>query len=584
MKQNLSKIYTIVVVLVLLILGGWSAWDIYRLRTSNSEAARVNVDQIKSNVESSYNAAKSFSDESFFRSIRQLFKDNPDLEILTVYSHDSDVGIEYHYNRGEDVELLNLDETTPLTMKDLPDYKYNQLMKSKLTSSLNTPGMSGMELDLIYKVVDGATIYNILIRLLIVVVVLFFTTLFMIFTVSRHNADEDIEDDDSDMSDHMDSSFDSEDSHDDLSLGWDENEDSSGGEFAMDDSEFDNLDLNSSGGDFDDLNLDDMNDDFDSASESSSDDFSFDESSDDFGNELNDELSLDEPFEDFNLEESSDDFESVSSGESELSEDTDDYSFDDVTDDFGDSEADELNLDEPVDDFNLEDASEDFNLDDNENEMSFDDLDDVNLDSDIPEEEDLMAMDHEISPSSDFDDDFDFDNIEDTFTDNVDSDSSENGPSLFSPKSGVGWEDFIEDRVNFELERAASEDQDLVLGLIQCDSLTEDNYKIFADQLKEDFNYPDLIFEYKDKGFALIVPNNDLDQSLKTLEAFTGREIEEYGEINVGISSRNGRLITGGRIFMEAENALHKAVDDPEKNIVGFRSDPDKFREFLSKK
>jgi len=551
MKQNLSKIYTIVVVLALLVLGGWSAWDVYRLRTSNSEAAMVNVEQIKSQIEDSYNSAQSFTDDSFFRAVRQLFKDNPDLELLTLYSHDPDVGIEYHYSRGEEVELLNFTETTPLTMKDLPDYKYNQLMKSKITSSLNASERSGMELDLIYKVVDSTTIYNILIRLLIVVVVLFFTTLFMIFTVSRRNqAKEENEDFDED-SPEMDQSFDDSDTEDDLSLDWDQNAPQQESEFSLDDSDFDSLDSGLSEDDFDDLNLDEATD-----------DFSFDDADDDIApafepeSDLSEELSM-EPVDD-------------------------DFNFDDVTDDFGSDLGEELNLDEPAPEMETNEI-DDFNLDETDDDMSFDDLDSFNLDSDIPEEEDLMAMDHEVAPLDDFTDDMDFENIEDTFSDN-EQNADEEGPSLFSPKSGVGWEDFIEERVNFELERAASDDKDLVMGLVQCDSLNEDNYRDFADQLKMDFNYPDLIFEYKENGFALIVPNNDLDQALRTLESFTGKERENYGDINVGISSRNGRLITGGRIFMEAENALHKAIEDPEKNIVGFRSDPDKFRDFLSKK
>jgi hypothetical protein len=244
----------------------------------------------------------------------------------------------------------------------------------------------------------------------------------------------------------------------------------------------------------------------------------------------------------------------------------------DLEDDF--SSFGDLDLDDS--DFNLDDNSDfgDLNLDgenDMETDLSFDDID-----SDFPEEEDLMAMDHEISPSSDLEE-YNFDEIDDSF---IEDDTK----SLYSPKSGVGWEDFIEERVNLELERAASFDQDLVMGIIQCENLSEENYKLFADELKNDFNYPDMIFEYKDNGFAIIVPNTDLDSALKTLENFAGKEESDYGDICVGISSRNGRLITGSRIFMEAENALNKAVEDEEKNIVGFRSDPEKFRNYLSGK
>ncbi len=533
MKKNLSKIYTIVVLIALVLLGAWSAWDVYQLRTSNSEAVRLNIAEIKKTIENSHNNGTTFNDEEFFKVIRSLFAENPELEILTIFSHDEDVGIEYHYNRGEEIQLLNLNESNPLGMKDLPEYKYNQLMKTKLTGALNAAGQTGLDLDLIYQVVDRKVVYDILIRILIVVIILFFTTLFMIFAVSKKRDSNELPIEDDQFEDE--SSTD-----DDMSLDWDES--------GFDDNSFDNSSVEIPA--FDDLNSDD--DHFG--------DLDLDSTDDGFG-----ELNLDDTddFGDLNLDGNIDDLGDLSSD----SNDIDNASFDDVTDDFDSmsfddadaesSELDNLSLDDPLDDF-----------------------DDLGLDADIPEEEDLLAMDHELSPTNEIDD-FDFDDMDDTFTDDVPVDDSH---SLYSPKSGVGWEDFIEERVNLELERSAASDQDLVMGIIQCESLTEDNYRIFADQLKDEFNYPDMIFEYKEKGFALIVPSSDLDAALKTLEVFTGKEMEQYGEINVGISSRNGRLITGNRIFMEAENALHKAVEDSEKNIVGFRSDPDKFRDYLSNK
>lgn len=494
MKKNLSKIYTIVVLFALVLLGAWSAWDVYQLRTSNSEAARLKIAEIQTTIEKSHDSGKAFNDEEFFKVIRSLFSENPDLEILTIFSHDEDVGIEYHYNRSEEIQLLNLSELSPLGMKDLPEYKYNQLMKTKLTKTLNASGETGLNLDVIYQVVDREVVYNILIRILIVVIILFFTTLFMIFAVSKKRESDDITIED----DHYD---DETSTDDEMSLDWE-------------DSGFDSMDEAGS-------------------SETSP------------------------AFDNINLDESTD--------ELSIPGDLDNMSFDDVTDNFDSMSFDD---DDPS-------GLDGLSLDD-----SFDEFDDLTIDSDIPEEEDLLAMDHEVSPTAEMED-FDFDDLDDAFADDGPKDES---PSLYSPKSGVGWEDFIEERVNLELERAAASDQDLVLGIIQCESLTESNYRIFADQLKEEFNYPDMIFEYKENGFALIVPSTDLDVALKTLEHFTGKEQEQYGKINVGISSRNGRLITGSRIFMEAENALHKAEGDSEKNIVGFRSDPDKYREFLSNK
>jgi hypothetical protein len=166
MKKNLSKIYTAIVLIALVFLGAWSAWDVYQLRTDNTTAAQLNIEKIKGTVEKTYNSGTPFNDIAFKNVIRSIFNDNLELEIITIYSHDEDIGIDYYYNRGDETELLNLRENNPLTMKDLPGYKYNQLMKTKLTSNVQLLDRTGFDLDLIYQVVDRGTIYNILIRII----------------------------------------------------------------------------------------------------------------------------------------------------------------------------------------------------------------------------------------------------------------------------------------------------------------------------------------------------------------------------------------------------------------------------------
>jgi hypothetical protein len=52
----------------------------------------------------------------------------------------------------------------------------------------------------------------------------------------------------------------------------------------------------------------------------------------------------------------------------------------------------------------------------------------------------------------------------------------------------------------------------------------------------------------------------------------------------IGLSSRNGRLLSGKRLIQESQAALKKAASGGETGIVGFRSDPQKYREFLAKK
>jgi hypothetical protein len=426
------------------------------------------------------------------------------LEIITIYSHDEDIGIDYYYNRGDETELLNLRENNPLTMKDLPGYKYNQLMKTKLTSNVQLLDRTGFDLDLIYQVVDRGTIYNILIRILIIVVVLFFITLFMIFLVSKKdNVSKSVKKE--------------KDEDEEMSLDWNES--------GFDDDETDELDIPP---------LKDENSDFD--------DLNFDSEPDDFGS--------------LNLEDASDDF-----GDLELKETDGDFS--DISFEDSDDDIDNFSIDEPEDD--LENISFDDDTDTSFDDLNLDGDIDMDIESDFPEEEDLLAMDHETSPANDFDD-LDMDDVSDY------------------PNSGINWEDFIEEKLNHELENASSLDQDLVIGIIKCESLTDDNNDLFAEQLKEDLNNSDILFEYKENNIAVIIPDANLDDALHIFETFTAKEEEEYGEINIGISSRNNRKISGSRIFMEAENALHKAFEDSDKNIVGFRSDPEKFREFLAKK
>ena len=63
------------------------------------------------------------------------------------------------------------------------------------------------------------------------------------------------------------------------------------------------------------------------------------------------------------------------------------------------------------------------------------------------------------------------------------------------------------------------------------------------------------------------------------------RVLEENGmdnEIGIGISTRSFRLVPAKRIFMEAEQALRHAFEDPETAIVAFRVDPEKYRKYIS--
>jgi predicted metal-dependent hydrolase len=90
-----------------------------------------------------------------------------------------------------------------------------------------------------------------------------------------------------------------------------------------------------------------------------------------------------------------------------------------------------------------------------------------------------------------------------------------------------------------------------------------------------------LVFPLGSGLVAVMEINQDLDSTLSMTEDFVRGSIEQLGRrvLRAGIASRNGRLIGAESLYNEAENALNRT--DDEKNIVAFRSDPEKYRAFL---
>jgi len=268
------------------------------------------------------------------------------------------------------------------------------------------------------------------------------------------------------------------------------------------------------------------------------------------------------------------------------------------------SPLEELDMPEESEVFSASDdfESEDMNLDD----LNFDDMNLEESIPDIPDEEDLFAMAHEEVPvalpeeEEEVPEDLDFpeedlfdevssgDLIEDMEEDDFElpveeSVSSEKEPpSLYNPETGLGWEHFLEERLGLELERAASFDQDLVLIIIRNNSFTPENMDSLTSMIKEKYTYHDLVFEAGETGLAVIDPNKDLDDAIADVQDLMKKIEDSLGnsETKAGLSSRNGRLISGSRLIREANSSLNKS--DEDNPIVGFRSDPERFREYLS--
>ncbi len=176
------------------------------------------------------------------------------------------------------------------------------------------------------------------------------------------------------------------------------------------------------------------------------------------------------------------------------------------------------------------------------------------------DDNDLFGSGPEISNSMSIDDDFTLPDLDDF------------------PEEPAGSADIpdneITSRLELELERAASFNQDLSLLIFSGESDTE-------DQIRNSYTYKDLVFSLDGGNVAVIEINKDLDTALSMTEDFIKDNINSTGSrsLRSGIASRNGRLISAERLLNEAENALRKT--DLTKNIVAFRSDPEKYREYL---
>jgi GGDEF domain-containing protein len=166
---------------------------------------------------------------------------------------------------------------------------------------------------------------------------------------------------------------------------------------------------------------------------------------------------------------------------------------------------------------------------------------------------------------------------------------------LYAPVSRLGWESYLTERLDAELARSASFEQDLSLLFVVYDGMNRDSktYPTVAKSLLDFFTFRDLAFERGEDGFSVILPNIDIDSALRMAEEYLKkltfllrdyRDPLEFLPVFMGLSSRAGRLVDSARIDQEASAAIQKAREDRDSHIVAFRPDPDKYRLFLSSK
>ena len=175
--------------------------------------------------------------------------------------------------------------------------------------------------------------------------------------------------------------------------------------------------------------------------------------------------------------------------------------------------------------------------------------------------------------------------------------ADESTQGLYTPEGNVGWESYTHDRLSSELHRCASFEQDLVFLVMEFRGTEKTEpafYRRFTDEAVSFFSMRDLIFEKGESGISVIIPNMDLEHGIAKSEEFRSRikagraeyfpgQKEAPPELCIGLSSRSGRLIEADRLMLEASRALDKAVADPASPVIAFKSDPEKYREFVLK-
>ncbi|MBO4638960.1 MAG: hypothetical protein J5710_04325 [Treponema sp.] len=257
-------------------------------------------------------------------------------------------------------------------------------------------------------------------------------------------------------------------------------------------------------------------------------------------------------------------------------------------------ETEEIEYEEDDEDF--EEASDDDSIDENDDDgiNKNDDLeetdsvekiniveDNVVVEEKTTEEENLVEKKESISeelPVKDF---------EPVEIKQEEKSVSENG--LFSPDTGLGWESYLMTRLENELNRATASELDLALFIIKLDGIGRKNpvMKKICDYLTVEFQFKDLLFEYKDDSICGIKISMNIDSAITFAEKLINeiKKIagDEIQTVSVGITTRGIRMVTSERLIKEADEAVKHAMEDPSSPVVGFRADAVKYRKFLEK-
>ena len=247
------------------------------------------------------------------------------------------------------------------------------------------------------------------------------------------------------------------------------------------------------------------------------------------------------------------------------------------TDDLEQTEYPEI---ESYDDFS-EEKEEEQNDEENANEETSENiLEQEEAPQEQPEEDVLAFLNSEPEKET---------NDETELSEGKNENSAEEEPSgLFCPSTGFGWEQYMLTRLDSELIRSASSDQDLSLFTIKIKDIDWNSEcgKEISKTILEKVKFNDLVFNYKEDGASAIFQNQNTDKSLVIagdLHTEITSVLSKYNEqhfVGIGISSRTLRLISATRLANESEEALNRA--DADSPIIAFRVNPERYKDFLA--
>ena len=167
---------------------------------------------------------------------------------------------------------------------------------------------------------------------------------------------------------------------------------------------------------------------------------------------------------------------------------------------------------------------------------------------------------------------------------------TENPMGLFSPNTGLGWESYINTRLENELKRAISSEIDLSVFIIKLQNISRSDelFRDLCDYLSILFQFKDLLFEYDEDCLIGIKNNMNLDTALTFADKLYSdiTEIVKENDLKcyIGISTRTVRIITGKRLLTEATEALKHALEDENNPIIAFRANAEKYRKMMQEK